>query len=66
MEEAGDGAKASSQDARGGGAQAQGRQDVPRLEKGLEVFSCPSYPICGPIILKFSVDLIIYGFRTKY
>lgn len=30
MEEAGYGAKASGQDARGGGAQAQGRQETPR------------------------------------
>lgn len=59
MEETGDGAKASCQDARGGGAQAQGRHDVAWLWRDLEALLCLSYPICGPV--HFEMLLIIYG-----
>lgn len=58
MEEAGDGAKASGQDARGGGTQAQGRKDP-------KVLLCPTYPICGPVKLKRSVTLIIYVSKSN-
>lgn len=66
MEEAGDGAKASGQDARGGRAQAQGRQDVTRLWRGPELFFlCFSYPVCCPVNIKRSPNLEIYGFSFE-
>lgn len=59
MEEAGDGAKASGQDARGGGTQAQGRKDP-------KVLLCPTYPICGPVKIKTLCNLDYLCFEKQH
>ena len=59
MEEAGDGAKASGEDARGGGAQTQGRRDV--AEK---VITCCCV-LAIPVVLPFENRINVASFFLK-